>query len=88
MTQKQIISLIENTLENKIAEDENLIKYSFFEMTVKYNLDEKEKAEFLKFLKIKLENNNYNVYQPGQTYTLNNISREVKENELLIAVKK
>ena len=88
MTQKQIISLIENTLENKIAEDENYIKYSFYEITVKYNLDEQEKNEFIKFLKIKLENNNYNVYTAGQSYKYNNILKEVKENELLIAVKK
>lgn len=87
MTQKQIISLIESTLENKIAEDESYIKYSFYELTVKYNMDEQEKQEFIKFLKIKLENNDYNVYTAGQTYTYNNISKEVKENELLVAIK-
>ena len=87
MTERQIINLIEDTLEDKIKKDENIIKYSFFEITVKYNLNEKDKRSFLKLAKIKLENNNYNVYTEGQRYTYNNIEKEVKENELLIAVK-
>ena len=87
MTEKQVISLIENTLEEKFKENENFIKYSFFELTVKYNLNEKDKKTFLKLLKIKLENNKYNVYLQGQIYEYQNIKKEVKENELLIAIK-
>ena len=87
MTEKQIISLIENTLEEKFKENENFIKYSFYELTVKYKLNEKDKNTFLRLLKIKLENNNYNVYTEGQKYEYKNIKNEVKENELLIAIK-
>ena len=87
MTEKQIISLIENTLEEKFKENENFIKYSFYELTVKYNLNEKDKNTFLRLLKIKLENNNYNVYTEGQMYEYNKIKKEVKENESLIAIK-
>ena len=88
MTQKQAISLIEYTLENKLKENEEIIKYSFYELTVKYNLNESDKTLFLKLLKIKLENNNYNVYTEGQMYEYNNTKKEVKENELIVAIKK
>ena len=87
MTQKQAISLIEYTLEKKLKENEEFIKYSFYELTVKYNLNEKDKILFLKLLKIKLETNNYNVYTEGQIYEYNGIKNEVKENELLIGIK-
>ena len=86
MTERQIINLIEDTLEKKIKEDENFIKYSFFELTVKYNLNEKDKNSFLELLKIKLENNNYNVYTEGQNYEYNGLTKQVKENELLIGI--
>ncbi|MBO4815875.1 MAG: hypothetical protein J5507_02895 [Clostridia bacterium] len=88
MTQKQAISLIEYTLENKLKENEEIIKYSFYELTVKYNLSESDKNLFLKLLKIKLENNNYNVYTEGQIYEYNNTRKEVKENELIVAIKR
>lgn len=87
MTERQIINLIEKTLEEKIQDDESYIKYSFFELTVKYNLNEKDKNSFLKLLKIKLENNNYSVYTERQRYKYNNKEMEVKENELLVAIK-
>ena len=87
MTEKQAISLIEITLDKKINENESFIKYTFYELTVKYNLNESDKKLFLKLLKIKLQNNNYSVYTEGQTYELNGVKKEVKENELLIAIK-
>ena len=87
MTEKQAINLIELTLENKINENDSFIKYTFYELTVKYNLNERDKNLFLKFLKLKLQNNNYNVYTEGQVYEYNGIKKEVKENELLVAIK-
>lgn len=88
MNEKQIISLIENTLEEKINLNSGIIKYSFYELTVKYNLNEKDKKSFLKLLKIKLENNNYDVFTEGQFYEYKNEKKEVKENELLVATRK
>jgi len=88
MTEKQAISLIESTLDKKMNENENYIKYTFYELTVKYNLNETDKVLFLKFLRIKLQNNNYNVYTEGQSYEYNGVTKDVKENELLVAVKK
>ena len=87
MTEKQIISLIESTLEEKINQNPELINYSFFELSVKYNLNEKDKNSFLKFLKIKLENNNYDVFTEGQIYEYKNEKKEVLNNEVLVATK-
>lgn len=87
MTEKQIISLIENTLEEKIKLNSNYIKYSFYEINVKYNLNESDKNLFLKLIKNKLENNNYIMYSVGQKYEYNGIKKEVLNNEILVAIK-
>ena len=88
MTEKQIISLIESSLEEKINVNPDIIKYSFFELSVKYNLNEKDKQSFLKFLKIKLENNNYDVFTEGQSFEYKNQKIKVKDNELLVATRR
>lgn len=87
MTERQIINLIETTLKEKMAEDENIIRYSFYEVNVKYNLSEEDRKMFLKLLKVKLENNDYRVYFEGQSFEYNNAKRKVQDNETLIAIK-
>lgn len=88
MTEKQIIELIENTLQEKIKKDENFIKYSFYEVNVKYHLSKNDIYTFLHFLKIKLNNNNYKVYFEGQKYNYKNKEFVVGKNETIIAIKK
>ena len=87
MTEKQIINLIENSLEEKIYLNSKFIKYSFFAINVKYNLNEQEKNIFLKLIRNKLENNNYSMYTCGQKYEYNGIKKEVLKNEVLVAIK-
>ena len=87
MTKQEIIELIETTLNNKMKKNENYIKYSFFEVNVKYKLSEEDKKVFLELLKIKLENNNYNVYREGQQFEYNDEKITVQNNEELIAIK-
>lgn len=87
MTQSQIINLIEITLKEKMEQNENFIRYSFFEVNVKYKLSEEDKKLFLRLLRIKLENNNYQVYLEGQSFEYDNDKREVQDNETLIAIK-
>lgn len=88
LTDKQIKSLIETTLTQKIEENHEFIRYSFYETDVKYNLKPIDKYTFLRLLRNKLENNNYKVYTPGHEYVLNNTTYKVQENEELIAIKK
>ena len=87
MTEKDIISLIEQTLDNKFTKDRNFIRYTFYELRVKLDLSEEELYYFLKFIKIKLENLGYRVYFTGDKYVLNEKNKQVKDNELLIAIK-
>ena len=68
MTEKDIICLIEKTLDNKFTKDRNFIKYTFYELRVKLNLSELELYHFLRLIEIKLENLGYKVYFTGDKY--------------------
>lgn len=83
MTSKEITVF----LNNKIKEDENFIRITFFEMRVKENLSQEEMADFIEFSRIKLKNFNYKVYTPGDKYWYNGNSYVVQTNEILIAIK-
>lgn len=87
MTKHEIIELIEATLNDKIQQNENFIRYSFFEINVKYKLSGIDKKIFLELLKIKLENNNYSVYTEGQQFEYHEAKITVQSNEELIAIK-
>ena len=87
MTERQIIHLIETTLKEKIEQNEKIIRYSFFEVNVKYDLSGKDKDLFINLLKIKLKNNDYEVYTQGQKFEYNNAKMTVQDNEELIAIK-
>ena len=88
MTERQIINLIESTLYKKIEQNEEFIKYSFYEVNVKFLLkNEEERKMFIKLLKNKLINNKYKVYTEGQKFKYNNANMIVQDNEMLIAIK-
>lgn len=87
MNEKEIISLIEITLKDKLIKDSNFIRYTFYELRVKFNLTEEELYNFLRLARIKLENSGYKVYFIGDNYILNQKTKQVRENELLIAMK-
>lgn len=87
MNDEEIIYLIESSLAEKTKENYNYIKYTFYELRVKYNLSEQDVNRFLDLLKIKLQNNNYKVYFTGESFQYNNETKMVQNNELLVAVK-
>lgn len=88
MTERQIINLIERTLYEKLEKNEEFIKYSFYEVNVKYPFkNEGERKMFLKLLKNKLINNKYKVYLEGQRFEYNDANMMVQDNEILIAIK-
>ncbi len=83
MTPKEITMF----LNNKISENEDFVRITFFEMRVKKNLSQEEMEEFVEAAKTKLKNFNYKVYEVGNKYWYNGNSYVVQSNELLIAVK-
>lgn len=90
MSDKKIIALIETTLDEKIEKNEDFIRYSYYEINVKYDniLPKDSKDRFIKLLKTKLENMNYKVYLQGQVFEYNNARMTVQDNEELIAIRK
>ena len=88
MTERQIINLIEKTLCEKIEQNDEFIRYSFYEVNVKYPFkNENERNLFLTLLRTKLINNKYKVYLDGQRFEYNNVNMMVQDNERLIAIK-
>lgn len=81
------MQFITQYIEDKINENENFIRYTFYELRIKNNLDEEEIQQFLEINKNYFENKNYKVYFTGQKFLCENRNLIVKPNELMIAVK-
>ena len=81
------IEFVVNYISNKLKENKNYIRYTFYELRVKNNLSEEEVDEFLKVNKSYLEDKAYNVYFTGAKFVYENANRTVQDNELMIAIK-
>ena len=75
-------------LDNKIQENENIIRMTFYELRIKLNLSEEEANQVLEWTKNKFEKMNYNIYFTGEEYEYQNSVKIVQSNELMIAIKK
>lgn len=78
---------LDKDINKKIMDNEDCIRYTYFELKVKQNLSEEEINEVLRLVRNKLENLGYNVYFTGAKYDYNGEKRTVESNELLVAVK-
>lgn len=87
MDDKAIISLIELTLKEKLIKDANFIRYSFYEIRIKYNLSEQETDRFLELIRTRLQNDEYKVYFTDTKFVYKNANMTVQPNELMIAIK-
>ena len=81
------LEFLNNVIENKINQNKNFIKFTFYELRVKYNLSTDDSNAAIKLIKQKLSNYRYNVYLTGENYTLNSTVSTVPINVLLIAIK-
>ena len=79
---------IGDIIDKKLEENENIVIFTFYELRIKHNLTEKEITKFLELSKNRLENSKYKVYFTGDKYKYQNEEKTVKENELMIAIKK
>lgn len=87
MNDKDIVNIIEITLKEKMNKDDNYIRYTFYELRVKYNLSDQDTNRFLELIRTKLQNENYKVYFTGARFEYKNATMMVQDNELMIAVK-
>lgn len=71
----------------KEEENEEFVKYTFYELRVKYNLTEQEINEVLRISRDYFQNKSYEIYVKGDKFEYQNSTIVVKDNELMIAIK-
>lgn len=87
MTDKELKIFTINFIKQKENENENYIRYSYFELKVKSGLTEKEIDEVLRVSRDYFENKGYRVYFTNAEFEYQNAKRKVESNELMIAIK-
>lgn len=87
MTEKQLKAFIINLIDQKEQQNENFIRYSFFELKVENGLTEKEIDEVLRVSRDYFENKGYKVYFTNAEYEYKNERKKVESNAFLIAFK-
>ena len=87
MTETELKKFTIGLIESKEKENENYIRYSYYELKVKNNLSEKEIDEVLKISRDYFENKNYKVYFTNAEFEYQNARRKVESNEYMIAFK-
>ena len=78
---------LDKDINKKIAENEEFVRYTFFELKVRHNLSEDEIDEVLRLARNKFENLGYRVYFTGAKYNYQGENRIVESNEYLVAIK-
>ena len=68
------LQFVDNYINKKLEENENYIRYTFYELRIKNNLSEEEVDKF-------------NIYFTGARFFYENANRIVQPNELMIAIK-
>ena len=65
------LEFIDNYLNSKLAQNKEIIRFSFYEVRMKLNLSEEDSIIFLQLIAQKLMNTGYLVYKTGEEYTYN-----------------
>lgn len=86
MKSEDLFKFVENFVNVKIAKNSDIVKFSYFEIKIKMNMDEVDIDRFLKCSKIILEDQGYQVYQLGEKYNFEGDQRKVEDNEFLVAI--
>lgn len=78
MTEKELKAFVINFIELKENENENYIRYSYYELKVKHDLNEKEIDEVLRISRDYFENKGYKVYFTNAEFEYQNARRKVE----------
>lgn len=87
MTNNELVKFTNKYITDKMKENENIIRYSFYEIRVKMDMEETDVDKFLKCSRNILEDLDYKVYFTGAKFVYENANRTVQDNELMIAIK-
>lgn len=82
------LEFITDYINKKLSANQEILTFTFYELRVKNNLSETETQRFLELAQIRLENLGYNTYITGEHFVYADITNIVKENELMVAVRK
>ena len=78
---------LDKDINKKMLDNEDFIRYTYFELKVKQNLSEEEIDEVLRLARNKLGNLGYRVYFTGAKYNYQGENKIVESNEYLVAIK-
>ena len=81
------LKFIEDYINTKLNENDEYVKFTYYELKVKNNLSEPDIKMFLGLAKNKFENMGYNVYFIGDEYLYNGERKTVEQNEFMVAIK-
>ncbi|MBO5348450.1 MAG: hypothetical protein J6A89_01325 [Clostridia bacterium] len=87
MKNAELYEFVRNYIADKIEKNSDEVRYSYFELKVKMDMDERDIDRFLKCSRIILEEHDYRVYFTGSKFEYKNAKRNVEDNEFMIAVK-
>ena len=78
---------LDREINNKISQNDEFVRYTYFELKVRHNLSEGEIDEVLRLARNKFENLGYKVYFTGAKYNYKGEKKVVESNEYLVAIK-
>ena len=87
MTNEKLFEFVEKYIVDKITQNSKIVRYSYYELKVKLDLNEKVLDKFLKYSKIILDGLGYQVFFTGARFKFENADRVVESNEFMIAIK-
>lgn len=81
------LKFIEDYINTKLNENDEYIRFTYYELKVKSNLSEEDIRMFLNLAKTKFQNTGYNVYLTNEQYIYKGEVKTVEQNEYMIAIK-
>lgn len=87
MSNEELFEFVEDYIADKITRNPKEIRYTYYELKIKLNLNEKGIDRFLRCSKIILEELGYQVFFTGARFKFENADRIVESNEFMISIK-
>lgn len=81
------LKFIEDYINKKLSENDEFVKFTYYELRVKSNLSEEDIRMFLGLARNKFENMGYKVYFIGDEYTYKGETKVVEQNEYMVVFK-
>lgn len=84
---KLTLEFITDYIDNKILENEEILKIKFYDIVVKEKLSKEQVANFLEYSIIRLKNIGYKIYEQGENYIYKGEKYKVDTDLFYVAIK-